>query len=319
MSRFQPEEYKPDGGFSVMGLPILLLVLCLAGVGLGWLASFIGQWFYLIVVFPLAIGVGLVIVGMIVGHQTKMRSTGMALLVGLICSVVAVSAMHYFDYLRFLPARQEILKAAPLLDNLPPGPQDAQTKEVLQSLKEVQGADSFAGFLNMEATRGVTLARGKAGINLGYIGTWIYWFVELIVVAFMTTVGLIAGAAAPFCSACNSWKEERQLGTLRKKGVDVAAYLKDGELGPLSEHEPAQAGGDLILSAAVCPNCKSQSPISFKLHEETTNTKGEKDKKELLHLTYPGAALAEFEALFVNAPASSAKKSPPVSFEGLGG
>ena len=47
--------------------------------------------------------------------------------------------------------------------------------------------------------------------------------------------------------------------------------------------------------------------------------KDEKDKKEVLHLTYPGESLAEFEALFANAPASSIKKTPPVSFEGLGG
>ena len=36
---------------------------CAAGAALGWLASFIGQYFYLIFVFPLGIGFGLVTAG----------------------------------------------------------------------------------------------------------------------------------------------------------------------------------------------------------------------------------------------------------------
>jgi len=318
VARFHPEEYKADGGFSVFGLPILLLVLCAAGAALGWLASFIGQWFYLIVLFPVAIGIGLVIVGIFVGHMTKMRSPGVAVVLGLVSSGVAVPAMHFFDYQRFLGERATVLELAPVLENLPAGARDAKSAEALQVLKEVRDVDSFPQYLNMEATRGITISRGKAGFNLGYIGTWIYWCVELVVVAGMTMLGLVAGAASPFCSSCNSWKDNRELGTLQKKGVDIAAFVKNGEIERLQEQSPAKAGGDLVLSAAVCPNCKGQSSIVLKLEEVTKNAKGEEEKKEQLLLTYPGEALAELEALFSNSPESSVKKSPPVSFEGLG-
>src|SRR5262245_30115975 len=105
MSQFVPETYRPEGGFSLVGLPILLGLLCAAGVGLGWLASFIGQWFYLIVLFPAGIGIGLILVGSTVGHLAKMRSPGLGVLLGLVSPGVALLAMHYSNYQRFLKRR----------------------------------------------------------------------------------------------------------------------------------------------------------------------------------------------------------------------
>jgi len=39
----------------------------------------------------------------------------------------------------------------------------------------------------------------------------------------------------------------------------------------------------------------------------TTNAKGEESKSELVHLSYPGEALAEFEAVFAKRDASGEK------------
>jgi len=303
VSRFLPEEYKSDGGFSVTGLPILVVSMCAAAVGLGWLASFIGQWFYLILMFPLGIGLCLIGIGLFVGRLTKMRSPALAALLGLVSAVLALVGMHYFNYLRFLPVRQEILVMAPLLDNLPAGVKNAELAEAAAYLKQVRMADSFSAYMNMEARQGVTIShRGKDGFNLGYVGTWIYWGLELVGVAIMATLGLMGGAMAPFCSGCNEWKEVRHLGTLDRKGVNVAAFLSSGEIERLKEHDPAPVGGDLVLTAAVCSSCQGSSPIAVKLEELTKNAKGELVKKELVHLTYPGEALPEFEALFQSQP-----------------
>ncbi|HMF15384.1 MAG TPA: hypothetical protein VKE94_23880 [Gemmataceae bacterium] len=309
MSRFHAEQYKPEGGFSVIGLAILLVALCAAGVGLGWLASFLSQWFYLIVLFPAGIGFCLLLVGLVVGQHTKMRSRSLSVLLGLISSGVAMLSMHYFDYQRFLHERQELLKEVAPLDNLPAGDVDAQTAEALQHLKQIRAVESFPSYLNQEATQGVTISRlGKDGMNLGYVGTWIYWGFELVVVAAMVTLGLVGGAAEPFCSACDSWKQARRLGTLQRKDADVAALLSNGEIERLQEHDPAPTGGNLILTAAVCPNCKSDSPIAVKLEEVTKNEKGEESKNKLIHLVYPGEALAAFEALFANKPELTEEK-----------
>jgi hypothetical protein len=310
MSRFLPDKYKPEGGFSLSGLPILLAVLCAAGVGLGWLASFIGQWFYLILLFPIGIGLGLGIVGFIVGHLTKMRSRLMAVLLGVIAASAAILSMHYFNYQRFLHKRPELLKDVPPLDNLPVGGLDAKTLEALQLLKQIQAVDSFPSYLHQQAVQGVTISKlgRNDGNNLGYVGTWIYWGLELAAVAFAVIMLLIVGTAAPFCSACNSWKDERRLGTLQGQGGNVADLLNNGEIERLREHDPAPAGGNLIAKVAVCPSCKNDAPIVVKLEEVTKNQKGEESKKELVHLVYPGEALAEFETVFAAKPESTEEK-----------
>ena len=307
MSQFRPEVYKTDGGFSIFGLPILVLALGAAGVGLGWLASFISQWFYLILLFPAGIGVGLILVGVLVGRMTKMRSTGIALLLGLGSSCVAMTSMHYFDYLRFLHERQGVMELAGDLNILLKKAQkkekekekDAVAAEAAAALQKMTADISFPAFLNEQAEEGVKITyKGRGGINLGYVGTWIYWGLELAGVSIMAALGLMACAMTPFCTACNDWKEDRELGTLRKKQGDVAELLTQGDLDQLKKHDPAPQGGDLLVTAAVCPRCKDQSTITVKLEEVTKNQKGEIEKKELVHLTYPGDSLAEFVSLF---------------------
>jgi hypothetical protein len=288
MSRFSPEEYKPEGGFSLVGLPFLLALLCAGAVGLGWLASFIGQWFYLILLFPLGIGLGLIAVGVFAGHLTKMRSTFLACVLGLVSAAVAMLAMHYFDYQRFVKEFQEGEQ----------GPRLVEGKVMIPDPK-AQTVHGLFSFLDFEAQHGVEISgRGGRGFNIGYTGTWIYWSLELLAVAVMSTLGLIAGGAAPFCSTCNQWKEDHKLGTLRMRGVDVANVVRSGDIDRLKDHDPAPSGGDVVVTVAVCPNCKSDSTIAVKLESVTKNAKGEQETNQLVHMTYPGAALPEFDALF---------------------
>src|SRR5215831_10694196 len=102
MSRFTTEPYRAEGGFSVTGLPVLLVIMVAVAGAMGWLASFVRhQWFYLVLVFPAGIGLVLFFTGMAAGKLTRMRSPLMAGLIALVASGVAMVAMHYFDYLRF--------------------------------------------------------------------------------------------------------------------------------------------------------------------------------------------------------------------------
>lgn len=62
MNEFAPVRYKSDGGYCRSSVLILLAALCATGVALGVLASLIGQFFYMILLFPLVIGSILVLV-----------------------------------------------------------------------------------------------------------------------------------------------------------------------------------------------------------------------------------------------------------------
>jgi hypothetical protein len=48
----------------------------------------------------------------------------------------------------------------------------------------------------------------------------------------------------------------------------------------------------------VCPKCGENQPIDVKLEALSKNTEGGEDTAELVHLTFPGEALVDFEQLF---------------------
>jgi hypothetical protein len=113
----------------------------------------------------------------------------------------------------------------------------------------------------------------------------------------------MGSAREPFCPACETWKEEKALGTLAGNEDEVIALLKSGEVERLAGYSPRSTDANrdrpvLLLSAAFCPRCRDQSSIAVKLERTTMNDKGEEEQTELTHLSYPGEALAHFEALF---------------------
>jgi hypothetical protein len=307
VARYQPQPYEPDGGFSPPGLPLLFGVLFVAGVVFGWLASFIGQWFYLILVFPLGIGFCLALIGVFMGKVAKLRSPFLGGFAGLFAAVVAMLSIHWFDYQRFENERQELLalqfpeqvRGVPVQERM-----EIETAKKMQD--RLRSVDSFAKFMNFEAEEGVTISShgGKGGLNLGYYGSWIYWIAEFGVVAFLCFAGLHASAKDPFCTQCNSWKKERDLATLDSNCEELKCILEDGDLAKLRALQVAPVPGvAAFISAAVCPTCGATAPIAVKLGRIAANAKGEKIRTEVLHVNYPGDALAELEAILA-APAA---------------
>jgi hypothetical protein len=273
MKPYKPTEYTPDGGVSLIGLPILAIALGMGAVALGWLASFIGQAFYLIVLFPIGIGLGLIFVGSLASTPAKLRSIPVAAVFGLLAGLLAMVSMHFFDYRR-------------AMDGAPPGFEM-----------------SFLQYLDFEANQGVVIGRANSGFNIGYVGTWIYWGVETLIVAGFSLLGMAGVAAAPFCRGCETWKKEHNLGALGGAPEPVLEAFRAGDFDSLHQHKAsAISQDDLVFTAHICPNCRQRAPIDVKLQHKVSNDKGEESLVELAHLTYPGSALKEFESLFGKVP-----------------
>lgn len=289
-SFLSPQPYQPDGGFNLEGLPLLLGALGGAAVALGWLASFVGQWLYLIILFPLLVGLVLFWVGKEMGRFAKMRNPLLGGLIGLLSAIVGMGSNHYFDYLRFMEERNAIV-------SLVPG-RRVQGKDAAL-LAKIKKVSDFRSFMEFSAREGITISgrEGRGAFNLGYVGTWIYWLIELSVVAIMAAGGLISGAQEPFCTACNSWKYVRQMGTWSadQEGT-LLAIIKRGDLAKLP---PTFPGGPLVMSVASCLNCGPREPIAVKLEIEVKKCPEKTEKKELAHFSYPGEALDLLEAFFL--------------------
>jgi hypothetical protein len=70
------------------------------GVGLGWLSSFIGQWFSLILLFPATIGAG---AAAAVGCGLRLGKTDhprLAIFLAVVGGVIGQLSVHYFDNAR---------------------------------------------------------------------------------------------------------------------------------------------------------------------------------------------------------------------------
>ncbi|MEZ6064274.1 MAG: hypothetical protein R3B90_00875 [Planctomycetaceae bacterium] len=97
---FDAQPYRPDGGLSIGGLLQLVGLLGLTGIILGAIASWISQWFYLVLMFPIGIGALVGGVGNWGIKQFRIRRPLTCAVAGFAAGCLAMLSMHYFDYQR---------------------------------------------------------------------------------------------------------------------------------------------------------------------------------------------------------------------------
>ena len=284
--RFDTQPFEADGGFQPMGLIVAFVAAVVAGVAMGWLASLISQWFYLILIFPAVIGGAVGFAGALAVQFGKVRNPWLAGLAGAVGGVTATVAMHYFDYGKFVSILQE--------------------KEPAALRVWEQSGRGFVDFVDLSATQGVQIGRagrgGGKGLNLGYVGSYIYWGVELLIVAGIAFAIMIGASREPYCTRCNTWKESRPLGRLAMPQADALAAFASGQLTQLATQSFADPGGNLQVKVAVCPSCREASSVDVKLETITKDEKGNDKTSEVAHVTYPGHALQVLEALATPRP-----------------
>lgn len=321
--RYEVVPYRPEGGYSSKGSGLLLLTSLLGGLILGLIAGFVSRWFYFILVFPALIGLGVGAAGNWAARIGKVRSTTLSGISGLLGGVFAMLSMHYVGYLEFEddfklppPMRGELLKVArlprDLIEKLPG--LDAGQKAMLQDPKfqAALGVHDFPSYMNFKATVGVEISRfsggrNQKGMNLGYVGSWIYWGVEVLIVAGIALALQAAAAREPFCSQCQVWKTERTLGMVPLSETEP---LLNGDLDQLLGKPPAQEPAVVLVTLHACPECEGDGTLDLKLAELFADKQGNIQRKEKGHVTYPGEALPHLQAVFAPPP------EPPAPTEG---
>jgi hypothetical protein len=93
------ETYTPSGRISLLTIPLMLVIGGAAGIGVAFVVHLIWQaiGYYLIVIFPAAIGIAAgfgVSIGVTAGRN---RNVPLGLIVGLAVGLVSYMSMHYFD------------------------------------------------------------------------------------------------------------------------------------------------------------------------------------------------------------------------------
>lgn len=338
-------DYRPDGGFDLRGLVMLTCALILAGGVLGFVAHFISQWFYLIVMFPLAIGLGVGVAGAQVARIARVRNPWIGGLAGLAAGIFAMAMMHYFDYRTFHAQQAAVIAEDPeyvAMIRSTPGeipfeddsaPAESTTfavpKPIGPSVKEKEFREfvdamrvqSFAGYIDHEARRGVELksshgGSGRSGSNLGYVGSYIYWIAETLIVAAVAFIAIRDQTRKPYCRACDAWRVERPVGTFAGNGALATAGVREGDLAKLAAAGPSSEGfGEHVLHVARCAtNCAGEAPeADVRLEHVTAGAKGQPQKKTLAHATWPAATADRVLALFAPPAADAAPAAAPAA------
>ncbi len=272
--RFDAVRFQPDGAAPLTGLLLTALFACAAAVVTGAIVSFCHQWFYLVVLFPLGMGlaVGIAAAGGV--RLGKVRNMWAAAALGFTGGVLVMLMSHLGDYLLTLRHLNQMNPGAHL---------------------------TFTEFVDLRARQGVTIGKAGAGagqgMNLGYYGSYIYWFVEFLF-ACVVAAAIPGGAAmVPFCQACQSWKAKRVLGKMAVGKEAVVEIVDGGEL--LRLLGPGRpAGHPVVFTAHVCPHCEDQDTVEINIQEVVTNKKGVPRYTDLGTWSYGGEAWPVWQSLF---------------------
>ena len=304
--RYDVRPYQPDGGFTASGMVTMLGAMLVAGAVIGFAAHWVSQLFYLIILFPILIGLALGFVGKRLVKFANLRNPLLGGLAGLVGGVAAMMMMHYFDYQTF---RGMVAEQAPDIVEVARMPEDQRANEYPQfedpatARELVEAYDSFPGFMNFSARQGVEIksTRGSSGkdnpLNLGFVGSYIYWVIETLIVAGMTFAMVRGQTREPFCTECSLWKSFRRLGAFGGEPEAAVAGVTSGDVNALAAAKPGALSSPLELHVAECANCR-RADASVKLELLTTNKEGKLERKVLAHTMWPADSVPVLDSLF---------------------
>jgi hypothetical protein len=309
LRQYGTRPYESDGGFSVQGLLLTTAVGMAVAAILGVAVGVVGQLFYAVLIFPIAIGLGVGAAQIWAIREAKIRSPIACGAAGLVAGVVAVVTMHFFNYLVFQREMNEAALVEQSLRLAIAEETDAEEREYLKAalaeyeadpeVLDVKGATSFMSYLDWSARQGVEISPVHSvskGLNLGYTGTYVYWATEAVIVALCAAAVARRRAAAPFCVKCDTWKVERELGCLNAPPKVVAEAIQSGRLADL----PAIAGTsnhEVAICVCECPGCPDEDEVVLQVDQVTYNH-GTRSKSPAARAIYPRAAASDLMRLF---------------------
>jgi hypothetical protein len=323
-SSYTTSKYQADGGFTISGLAPFFGISAIAGAITGYAAGWVSQWFYLVLLFPIVIGAAVGAVGGTAIRIGKVRVPWLCGLAGFLAGTLACFSMYMCEYSRF---EAELEMIPPEFREMARNLEQFQArraelpKEIQEFVDELaqdeQGRqtlaiDGFFDYMDVQAQNGVEIGRAtdvnkKGGMNLGYTGSYIYWGIELLIVAGISFAMMKGRAAEPFCIHCENWKTTEELGRVAGDQPSVVEALETGRLSEIKAGAPMPSG--LILSIFECQKCGADSTIDLGLVRTDMNDKGEASTTKITMVTYPGDTAESIHSIFT-ADLNAAVASP---------
>ncbi|MEM7314608.1 MAG: hypothetical protein AAF497_15790 [Planctomycetota bacterium] len=300
-----PRPYSSDGGFTIAGLLLTMTVGAVVALLVGLLAGVVGQFFYMVLLFPIAIGGAVAGAQVAIIGRSKVRNPLVCGFAGLISGFIAVATMHYVDYIVFqrdmAEASVKYQASVQALLEMEQGPDRESFASALAQYDaetaDAKSVDSFVGYINWAAQQGVELssATGRnSGSNLGYTGTYLYWLFESLIIAGMCVAMTGSRAARPFCIHCESWMPEKEIVTLNCDAKAASRVIRAGNLERLTSMFAANK--ETSLSVFQCEHCQ-QGDVVVQPNEVSYNN-GNRCKKKAGRYVFSDSVVEYLNKLF---------------------
>ncbi len=202
------KRYKSPSATAILmsELPMVLLTVSLGSAIIGVAAFFLSTQFWIIFLFPTALGF---LGGALVKWQVKGAKLGnptSAALVGLFAGLLIFSVFFVSDYFYFRHISTQQLAADAAYLGMTPS-------DLLDELLILEtGSGGFLGFLKIHAREGITISQVADPIDEGIVitGAWVYVYhlVEAALIIGITTAIAVDAARQPYCAHCRNWIEK---------------------------------------------------------------------------------------------------------------
>lgn len=313
LSQFDADFYKPDGGYTFPSLFQLTISLIIVGLIMGMLAHYIGQFFWLIILFPIVIGGVVGFCGSYCVNKYHIRSPLLCAFAGIAAGVFSMSMMHYLDYRSFrselnanLGENAEVIyQIARNIDEIKAKGDEIPEEVRLfikdlennpQDLKQLQ-IESFPQFIDYQAEIGVQIGKVGREMNIGYVGSYIYWAVEIFLVAIIALLIMKSTAEEPYCSECASWKTEQSHGPFRNDN-QIMMQLRHGQQPnvELNSEIENKSHDEFLVKLHSCSHCQEESPVDVFVEQIVVDKEGNASEKNIAKMTYPPEAYVALHA-----------------------
>lgn len=279
------QPYKPSNKAPLTGVLLLFFLSIICGILLGLLTFAISNFIYLILLFPMGLGLIGGIITSVGVDKGKVRSPILGGLFGLLLGLLIYGSFRYAEYDYFRKEGQEMLLQE-MEQELGYSDVEVANDFIDEVLIEETGSKGFLGFLKLTANEGTSFERlfRSQSIELGAALTWIYWFVELIIIAGVSMFLGHGAAIRPFCETCQEWfKPKRYLGSVEPENSKtlIQAIQSENftEVGMLMEEDAVAPCMNVSVQECQC----EVSDSILVIDRASINRKGKVETKTILN------------------------------------
>ena len=256
--------WQSDDGCPPLGLALAFALCLMAAAGIGAALGALAHLAYVVVLFPLIVGVLLGAAGVAAVRLGHVRNAAIAMTLGLISALACVMVMHLVAHIQYVARSPEFANR------------------------------DFVNWFILEATGpGIgALRRADPMLPLRELGSWGARLADLVIMGVVAAVLMRMQAVEPYDPYVRMWKLRREIGTVHGTGQQVVGAFLCGRLDRVAalQHDRGMPVRVFMWGA---PLHEDQSTVEVELLQPEPGSSGHVEWVRLVRVSYPYRALPD--------------------------